>query len=130
MDAPYRSIPVFVRAGAIIPQWSEIPRSTMGVYPESLDLHIYLPVENGSITSLLHEDDGLTDRHLDGACLRTTFNVVRQGRRVTVSGAVEGDGFPEFARQALRLVWHGMEREPDTIRNTGRPFTRTIELDG
>jgi alpha-glucosidase len=33
--------------------------------------------------------------------------VTRRGGRVTVRAAVEGDGYPEFAREAFHLILHG-----------------------
>jgi alpha-glucosidase len=63
-----------------------------------------------------------------GARYRTTFEVTRRGGRVTVRGAVEGDGYPEFAREAFVLVLHGGTGERRTeIPNAGTAVE--VELD-
>lgn len=66
-----------------------------------------MPESDGRWTSLLQEDDGLTDAHLSGGRYRTTFVLERTGETVTLSAAVAGDGYPEFARERFVLVLHG-----------------------
>jgi alpha-glucosidase len=56
-----------------------------------------------------------------GARYRTTFEVTRRGERVTVRGEVEGDGYPEFAREAFVLVVHGTGERRE-VPNAGTGF--------
>jgi alpha-glucosidase len=100
-------IPIFARAGAVIPMWPEAPASTDGHHPAAIELHLFVPDADGTHRSFLQEDDGLTFAALEGARYRTTFEVTRRGGRVTLRADVEGDGYPEFAREELRLVVHG-----------------------
>ena len=72
---------------------------------------------------MLQEDDGLTFAALDGARYRTTFEVTRSGDRMTLQAEVEGDGYPEFAREAFHLVVHGAD--PQTVRLDGTTIPRT-----
>ncbi len=58
--APLGVVPLYVRAGAVIPQWPAVPPSTMGYHPETLDLDVWVPSEDGVFTSSLVEDDGET----------------------------------------------------------------------
>jgi alpha-glucosidase len=140
---PMEQIPVFARAGAVIPMWPEAPDSTDGYHPEVVELHLFAPRRDGVSTSRLVEDDGLTYAAEDGAHLHTTFTVTRQGSRVEVAAAVEGDGYPESRRQAFHLVVHGaapntvdvdgrhvQEREAGGFRvpNTGSGFTVSFEV--
>lgn len=107
-EAPMERIPVLVRAGAVLPMWPEAPESTDGYHPEVVELHVYLPVRDGTWTSLLQEDDGLTTRAVDDdARWRTTFTVTREGASTTVRAEVTGAGYPEFRREAFRVVLHG-----------------------
>jgi alpha-glucosidase len=115
---PMDRIPLYARGGAVIPMWPEAPPSTAGYHPAAIELHVFVPGEDGSRSSLLHEDDGLTFAALDGARYRTTFHVTRTGDRVTLSAAVDGDGYPEFARTAFHLVIHGAA--PGTMRVDGK----------
>ena len=119
---PLDRIPIYVRGGAVVPMWPEAPPSTAGYHPGAIDLHLFVPSTDGSHTSLLAEDDGLTFALQEGACYRTTFTLTREGARVTLVGAVDGAGYPEFRRESFRLVLHGAS--PDTILLDGGPVTR------
>ena len=68
---------------------------------------MFAPAADGEWTSLLQEDDGLTLAALEGACRRTTFTLARAGGELTLRAEVAGDGYPEFAREAFELVFHG-----------------------
>lgn len=104
---PMDTIPLYARAGSVLPMWPVAPPSTSGYHPQSLELHVFVPESDGRWTSLLQEDDGLTDAHLSGGRYRTTFVLERTGETVTLSAAVAGDGYPEFARERFVLVLHG-----------------------
>jgi alpha-glucosidase len=104
---PMERIPIYARGGAVIPMWPEAPASTAGYHPQAIELHLFVPDADGMHRSLLQEDDGLTFAALDGARYRTTFEVTRNGTRVTLRAEVDGDGYPEFRREAFHLVIHG-----------------------
>ncbi|WP_298457443.1 TIM-barrel domain-containing protein [uncultured Cellulomonas sp.] len=104
---PMEHIPVYVRAGAVVPRWTQAPPSTAGHHPQVVELHLYVPREDGTHRSLLQEDDGLTFAALDGARYRTTLTVTRTGRSLTLRGEVDGGGYPEFRRSAFHLLVHG-----------------------
>jgi alpha-glucosidase len=121
-------IPLYARGGAVIPMWPDAPPSTAGYHPPVIELHLFVPNDEQIHHSMLQEDDGLTLAALDGARYRTTFDVTRRGSVVTLVAAVEGDGYPEFARTGFHLLIHGAK--PETLRldgaetaATGRPFS-------
>jgi alpha-glucosidase len=136
---PMDRIPLYARGGAVIPMWPEAPPSTAGYRPRAIELHLFVPASDGTHRSLVHEDDGLTP---DGAALRTTFALTRAGGGVTLRADVDGDRFPEFAREAFELVVHGAvpsavlldgkELEPREgrfrIPNTGASFQAELRL--
>lgn len=101
---PMDRIPVYARGGAVIPMWPSAPPSTDGYHPASIELHLFVPTADGTYTSQLHEDDGLT---VGGGFLRTTITVIRSGEVVTVRTETAGDGYPEHARERFELVVHG-----------------------
>jgi len=56
---------------------------------------------------------------LEGQRYRTTFHVTRRADSVKVRAAVDGRGYPEFAREAFHLVIHGAT--PPTVWVNGDP---------
>ena len=123
--APLERCPVFVRAGAVIPT-APVVQSTMLYAPEILTLNLYPPASAGSHTSILHEDDGLTDKHRSGEYLRTLLTLTRENDgTVRLESDVQGEGFPEFQRTQLHLRLHtaaGVKEE--TTPNSGGPVSR------
>ncbi len=118
---PMETIPIFARGGAVIPMWPEAPASTSGYHPSVLELHLFVPVADGSYSSMLQEDDGLTFAALSGARFRTGFEVARSGHTVVLRATVDGDGYPEFTRERFVLVLHGAD--PSTIQVDGAEVT-------
>jgi alpha-glucosidase len=136
-------IPLYARGGSVIPMWPEAPASTANYHPTAVELHLFLPDDDGQAhVSLLQEDDGVTYAAQDGARYRTTVTVTRTGTRVHLDAVVEGRGFAEFARTQFRLYVHGAEilaaaidgepaRVSDdaiAIANTGSGFRADITL--
>lgn len=138
---PMDRIPIYARAGAVIPMWAQAPSSTAGFRPRVVELHVFVPQRDGVHTSVLAEDDGLTFAADDGARYRTLFTLTREGDRLTLRAEVEGQGYPEFEREAFHLVLHGARPEGVlldgaeapvvhgrvVIPNTGEPFELTFD---
>ena len=82
-----------------------------------IELHLFVPGVDGTHTSLLQEDDGLTFASLEGSCYRTTLELTRAGDRLTVRGDVTGEGYEGFTREDFLFVVHGAA--PDTIEVDG-----------
>ncbi|NNJ11721.1 DUF4968 domain-containing protein [Chloroflexales bacterium ZM16-3] len=117
-QTPMEHIPLYARGGAVIPMWPDAPPSTAGYHPSLIELHIFIPTEDGTTHSLLHEDDGLSFAFRDGAHYRTTLSLERAGDRLSLRATVDGHGYPEFVRQAFALVFHG--GAPATVRADGQ----------
>lgn len=116
---PMDRIPLYARGGAVVPMWPDAPASTADHHPTDVELHLFVPATEGTWTSLLQEDDGVTVAASSGACHRTAFTVTRTGERVEVRAEVTGAGYPEFARERFHLVVHGAA--PDTVDVDGSP---------
>jgi alpha-glucosidase len=124
VDAPLEKIPMFARAGAVIPMLSDAPQNTHNLAPKQLELHVFLPEAEGAYRSLLQEDDGLTFDSLDGKHVRTEFKVVRAADRSLLEANTTGKGFSAFAREGFDLVWHtarGVTRS--SFENNGEGFS-------
>lgn len=130
-DAPLDRIPLYARAGSVVPMWSEAPLTTAGYRPEEIELHVFAPVEDGEYESFLQEDDGQSLAATHGVHLRTRFVVTKNGSAITLRAKTSGDGFPEFARQRFVVVIHdGTDRAESTdgtrrivIDNNGTSFS-------
>src|SRR5882724_1113197 len=117
-SAPLDRIPIFARGGRIIPTYATAPASTMDHHPEALELRVVVPDEDGEFYSHLHEDDGISNAFQSGAFVRTTFCLTRQGNRIGISAKVSGNGYPEFRRRHLRLVFHGLSVDRVELRGS------------
>ncbi|WP_439377209.1 TIM-barrel domain-containing protein [Amycolatopsis lexingtonensis] len=71
-DAPLDTLPLFVRAGAVVPMWAEGTKSWQNRDKGELDLDVY-PQGHGSFT--LTEDDGVTRGYQRGEQAKQTFTV-------------------------------------------------------
>ncbi len=107
--APLDTIPFYFRGGSVVPMWPEAPQSTMGYYPASIELHVFIPEEDGETRSILQEDDGETFAFRDGAFYRTEFILRRSGETIALEAAVTGNGYPEFSAPGVRA---GVARAP------------------
>ena len=128
-EAPLEFIPTFARGGAVLPMLAEAPQSTDGLAPESIELHVFVPVADGEWTSELQEDDGLTYAALEDNRVRTRIRVVRNGKDVSVSGRTTGKGFAGFARKQFEIVWHTTDERNGTrqiVANSGEDFSISL----
>ena len=116
---PMDTIPLYARGGAVVPMWTEAPPSTSGYHPLEVELHLFVPLRDGTYHSMLQEDDGLTFAAQDGARVRTTFVVQRQGDQLVLRAGVTGEGYPELARERFVLVLHGAD--PGAVLVDGEP---------
>ena len=128
-EAPLEFIPIFARAGSVLPMLDESPQSTDGLAPESIELHVFVPAADGEWTSELQEDDGLTYAALEDNRVRTSIRVVKNGKEVSVSGRVSGKGFAGFARKQFEIVWHTTDERNGTrqiVANSGEDFSISL----
>jgi alpha-glucosidase len=102
--------------------WPDAPPSTAGYHPSVIELHLFVPTADGTSTSLLQEDDGLTFAALEGSCCRTALEVTRTGDRLTVRGEVAGNGYDGFTRQELHLIVHGAAPDAAEVDGTRTSF--------
>ena len=109
--APLSSIPVYARGGSVIPLWPEVPPSTMEYFPKRIELHVFLPEEDGETVSFLQEDDGTTCAFKRGRFLLTKFTLCRRTGQLIIRASSSGQGFAEFARNEFSLRFHGQVSE-------------------
>jgi alpha-glucosidase len=106
-EAPATVIPLFARGGSVVPSWPTVPQTTVGFHPVLLELHLFLPEEDGNTCSWLYEDDGVSLGFSQGAYYQTEFDLSRAGRTFRLRASVSGDGYAQFRRRWFRLIVHG-----------------------
>jgi alpha-D-xyloside xylohydrolase len=112
-EAPYEWMPLYVRAGSIVPTGPAI-QFTAEPTDGALTLHVFTGAD-GQFS--LYEDDGVSRQYLRGAFARIPLRWDERARTLTI-GARTGS-YPGMAeRRTIRIVWH----------NADRP--RPVELDG
>jgi len=111
--APYERMPLFVRAGSIIPIGPAI-QYTAEKPADPITLHVYGGAD-GSFT--LYEDDGVSRQYLNGAFARIPIRY-DDARRTLTLGARQGS----FVGMAGRRTFH--------IRLTRPGRARALALDG
>jgi alpha-glucosidase len=107
VEAPLDRIPLYVRGGSVVATYAHAAQSTRAIDAKEAELHLYVPLEDGTFHSSLREDDGETRAFERGAFLRTDFELIRLGTELSVEARVTGRGYPEHRRMAYVLVVHG-----------------------
>lgn len=101
--SPLNDLPVFVKAGGIIPM-QNIIQSTNELGDGILQIHIWNSDEANSF--IYYEDDGTTYNYQEGAFYKRIITFDPQKKEVLFS-AVEGTHPSKYSK--LRVVWHGFE---------------------
>ena len=92
-EAPLETVPMFVRAGAIIPMGPEM--NYTGEKPQDPIIFNIYPDDQGSASMTLYEDDGVSPAYKQAGFRRTTVTVKRVGLGyVVTAGAPQGSYNP------------------------------------
>lgn len=122
VEAPLDRVPLFVRAGAVIPEWP--PMNHVGeARLDPLYLHVYA----GSGSFALYEDDGETLEYTKGAYALTRISVSPGEERLTIE--VSGrEGVYQPERKHVVVVVHGVRDVVKVLKN-GVELSRLKSLD-
>lgn len=100
--APLDRIPLFVKAGAVLPMQPVMQYVGEKVVDE-LILHVYY--KNGAADSILYDDGGEGYGYQEGRQTTRRFTVLGTEKTLTLTQTTEGDYQPAFRR--YRVVLHG-----------------------
>ena len=115
--ARFGELPVWVRAGAIIPR-QEFALSTAWLSDRALTLDVYAGADG---TFTLPEDDGVSERYRTRGELRRTRIAYRDGARSRlVIGAAAGSYAGASAARSWTIRLHGLAAAPATATLNGR----------
>jgi len=100
-DAPYERMPLFVRAGSIVPTGPVI-QHTGNTSHSPITINVYTGAD-GSFS--LYEDDGVSRQYLNGRYSRIPLRWNERTRTLTI-GAREGSGYAGMAgSREIRIRW-------------------------
>jgi alpha-glucosidase len=121
-DAPIDRMPLFVKAGAIIPMGPEIRYvNEKPLSPLTLDLYPYgCPESHYS----LYEDDGISTKYLDGDSCTTPIEMrdTKDGIAVVIHARNGKFAPPE---RVCELLLHGIAKTPAAVALDGKPLEAT-----
>ena len=121
--ASLEDIPVFARAGAIVPLAPKVGWGGIA-NPTQLDVHVFLGAENEFV---LYEDDGETTDYLHGRFAITRFSL-KEGK-FTVH-PVEGDSSLAPPERMIRIHLRGVyERTESSLKGSYDGASCTLHLD-
>jgi alpha-D-xyloside xylohydrolase len=125
--APYERMPLFVRAGSIVPVGPAIQHTGNNSH-SPITLDVYTGAD-GSFS--LYEDDGVSRQYLHGQYSRIPLSWNERTKTLTI-GAREGNGYPGMAGQRIiNIRWMkpgspralDLDREADTtVAYSGTPL--------
>ncbi|MBI5370772.1 MAG: DUF5110 domain-containing protein [Sphingobacteriales bacterium] len=104
--APIGKLPLFVKAGSIIPM-ANYALSTAFIHEDSLTLHVY-PGKDAAFT--LYEDDGITENYRNRNEKRTTEITFNQAGFSLKIGASVGAYTRSPKERAYTIIFHGISR--------------------
>jgi alpha-D-xyloside xylohydrolase len=116
-SAPVGKLPLFVKAGSIIPM-GQFALSTSFLSKESLTIHVYTGVD-ASFT--LYEDDGMTEKYRTTNEFRTTHIAYHSAEHKIVIDPAIGNYDGSLSRRTVRIVYHGLPQATCLVSN-GRRF--------
>lgn len=120
-DAPPDTIPLFVRAGAVIPM-GETQQFVGERKSDTVTLHCW-PGGRGALD--WYEDDGATQGYEHGRCLRRRITSVTRRRTLTLDFGPEAGEYESEVKTWRLIVWGA--RKPAQLRVNGQRFGGTLD---
>ena len=124
VDAPLETVPMFVRGGAIIPTGPAM--NYVGEKPfDPITFAIY-PDDNGSASTTLYEDDGLSPAYKQGVFRRTTVRMNRATNGYVVNLDAPVGAYNPGTRKLSFVIKSAATPKVVTVADDGR--ARRIEI--
>ena len=106
IDAPLDKIPLFLKAGSIIPLTNK--KKKVNQKDDELYLHLYSQ-ESGHVNTVIYEDDGITMNYQSGERFELHVNVDFNHETVNVKLESRGDFKPNWNK--ITVFLHGTNKE-------------------
>jgi alpha-glucosidase len=125
VEAPLETVPMFVRAGAIIPMGPEM--NYTGEKPQDpITFNIY-PDDQGSAAMTLYEDDGISPAYKQAGFRRTVLSVKRVGIGHVVTVAAPQGSYNPGSRK-FSFVVKSTGRTPRAVTTNDSGVEQTVRL--
>lgn len=115
-NAPLETLPLFVKAGAVVP-FTSVRQHTEEAKWTELNIHVYGLGESGgqydaiSGRFSLYEDDGISEAYKQGASSELIINFEEKGSRATVNCQIKGNG-SDANPKMLMFTFHALSFIP------------------
>lgn len=108
-NAPLDILPLYVRAGSVLPLW-ELAQHLSGKPPHKITMRVYA----GEGTTQLYEDEGEGFAYQTGNARWLDFNLEWVNNRLKVQKQVRGKYEPTYTQVRLEII--GFDEEPLSVR--------------
>ena len=122
-DAPTDTIPLFVRAGAILAM-ADVQQYVGERPAETIALHLW-PGGRGELD--WYEDDGLTQAYEQGESCRRRITSSTTGRKLTLQFSAESGSFSSEVKTWRLIIWQA--RSPARLRVNGQAFSGSFDAE-
>lgn len=122
---PLKRIPVFAKAGAILPMTDQIDSFHAAANPEQLHLQVFLGAKGEFV---LYEDDGVTVDYENGICVRTRMVLENDTFRICAADG-QTDIIPSSRCYLVELIGCSASPEDVTAIVDGTPVQAKIEYE-
>ncbi len=124
IDTPMNQIPIFVKAGGILPM--QAAQQYVGEKDiEQMELHVYKGSETEE--SQLYEDQGDGHGHKQGYYLNKSFTVLPTETKYRITQHQQGRMKAAYAN--YEMVFHGFNQLPKSIELDSEAFTGSLNTD-
>ena len=122
-DAPTDTIPLYVRAGTILPM-ADVQQFVGERPTDTIALHLW-PGGRGELD--WYEDDGLTQAYEQGESCRRRITSLSHRHKLTLHFSAESGSFPSDVKTWRLVIWNA--RKPAKLRVNGQPFGGSFDAD-
>jgi alpha-glucosidase (family GH31 glycosyl hydrolase) len=102
VEAPLETVPMFVRAGSILPMGPEM--NYVGEKPVDPITFVIYPDSNGQASTALYEDDGVSPAYKQGVFRRTQVSVSRSATGIQTDVAAPQGSYNPGARNLIFIL--------------------------
>lgn len=124
VQAPLNTLPLFVRKGAFIPQYTKDIDNTEQYSPDYLTIK-YFPNDTES-SYTLYDDDRISATSLENSAYQLiTFKGIRNGKTISISLQTEGNGYHNMpSKRHLTFEIIGVASAPKKVTFGGESLSR------